>query len=193
MPIPLGVLAVAGAGAAGGADYVRLQTTILTSVASSVTFSSLDSYSSYKHLQVRMSLRNEISGTGSDSLRMRVNGVTSSVYAEHHLRGTGSAVQSGGNISSTSMRPSIAFIKRAGSIANTFGAGVLDILDFSNSSNNKTFRLFVGEADTASSTQIGLGEGLFQSTNPITSIEFTTGAGGENFSVGCRFSLYGIR
>ena len=53
MPIPLGILAVAGAGAGGGNSFDLLETTVLSSAASTVSFTGLSGYTQYKHLQFR--------------------------------------------------------------------------------------------------------------------------------------------
>ena len=61
-----------------------LETTTLTSNASSVSFSGLDAYSDYKHLQLR------INGKFSSSVRLQLNGDTGSSYSWHQIYGDGS-------------------------------------------------------------------------------------------------------
>ena len=102
MPIPLGILAVAGAGAAGGGGaFDLLETTVLGSDTASVTFSNLNTYSAYKHLQIRLVARST-NASASRSVRIQFNGDTASNYAYHYLLGDGSSVSSDASTSQTS-------------------------------------------------------------------------------------------
>ena len=187
MPIPLGILAVAGAGAAGAAsDYVRLESTILTTTAASVTFSNLNNYSAYKHLQLRITARTDRSGSGDDNIGIRVNSDTGSNYAYHWLTGDGSSVASSATTSTT-----FAFVgKTAAALAtaNNFAGNVIDILDFNSSAKNTTFRSLSGQG----SDYIRLFSGLWNNTAAVTALLLYP-LTGPNFIAGSRFSLYGIK
>jgi len=188
MPIPLGVLAVAGAGGGGAASsFDLLETTVLGSNTQTVTFSGLGSYSQYKHLQLRCVLRMSDSGNGGGVITLQFNGVTSG-YAQHRLAGTGSSVISGANTSTISM--SALWATGQNSEANSFGAGVVDILDFSNTNKNTTIRGFTG---ATSNNQVVLYSGLYPDTTAVTSITVLQSANNYSFQTGSRFSLYGIK
>ena len=190
MPIPLGILAVAGAGAAGGASsFDLLETTVLSSAASSVTFSSLGSYSDYKHLQLRISTRTDRSGNLS-APTMRLNSDTGSNYAYHLLRGSGSSVLSEGYSSQSSIN--IPSNSSDYMTANVFSAAVIDILDFSSSSKKTTIRVLGGNPDS-NYWNIALQSGLWNNTAAVTSIILEPGFGASNWKASSRFSLYGVK
>jgi hypothetical protein len=181
--ILLGILNSQVAGGGAGA-YDLLETQILTSSASSVTFTGLDTLASgYQHLQIRSVVRND---SFADNLFIRMNGVTSTSYARHRLRGNGTAVQSAAGFSDT--RISGIEMSTSSDDANIFSPSVIDILDFSSSSKNTTLRALYGKNPT--NTLIGLVSGLFVNTAAVTSIELYADA---NMAIGSRFSLYGIR
>ena len=190
MPIPLGVLAVAGAGAAGGGNsFDLLETTLITTNTASVTFSNLNTYSAYKHLQIRFLAKNtNTSDAAPETLAMRFNSDTGSNYAFHALFGNGSSVTS--NASTT--RTAISAIGRVSqsSTSTIFAAGVIDVLDFSNSSKNTTVRSLGGI--NSSSSVIELRSGFWNNTAAVTSI-LLYDDGGRDFVSGSRFSLYGIK
>ena len=191
MPIPLGVLAVAGAGAAGGGAFDLLETTVLGSDTASVTFSNLNNYSSYKHLQVRIVARdtNSFASTIRD-LNMRFNSDSGSNYFGHELIGDPSAPgvfsQSLGNTSRIRARATIDDT----ATANVFVASVWDILDFNNTSKNKTVRILSGTNQGTTDARIVLSSGAWNNTAAITTITIT---GADLHKAGSRFSLYGIR
>ena len=184
MPIPLGVLAVAGAGAAGGSDYVLLESQILTSNTATITFSSIPQ--TYKHLQIR-GVSRQASGANTQ-LNLRFNGDTGTNYVSHFLFGSGSAVSS----SAQTSRSSIIFGQSTGSgeTANIFSPVVMDILDYSNSSKNTTTRLF--SSFNNSLNWILMRSGLWMNTAAVTSISFTADSA-TDMVAGSRFSLYGIK
>jgi hypothetical protein len=187
MPIPLGVLAVAGAGAAGGgASYDLLETTVISSNATSVTFSNLNTYSDYKHLQLRLVLRSQRVNTTS-ALQVRFNGVSTTSYAYHRLYGNGNILAQGQPNTSAA---SFYSYPASQLTSNAFSATVIDILDFSNTSKNTTIRALHGYA--ASGNWIGLESGFWNNTAAVTSISLIDWDG-QNFVNGSRFSLYGIK
>jgi hypothetical protein len=190
MPIPLGVLAVAGAGAAGGgAAFDLLETTLISSNTASVSFSSLGSYSAYRHLQVRYTARNSV--TTSGAITMTINSDTGSNYAYHYLSGSNSAVTTFATSSQTSLRSGQ--IIPSDGVTSNFGPSLIEILDFGNTNKKKTLRFFNGVHDAVGASNIiELTSGLWNSTSAITSFTFTP-PGGGNFVSGSRFSLYGIK
>jgi hypothetical protein len=190
MPIPLGVLAVAGAGAAGGANsFDLLETTLLSSAAASVTFSNLNNYSDYKHLQVRWTGQTASTFDAlTDNLRMRFNGITSGVYARHRLRGQGTNVLSNADSSQTEILLESG-INRVPN-GNAFAAGVIDILDFSSADKNTTIRAFTNAPATNGDSFVSLHSGLYGQTTAVTSFQLYAST---NLVAGSRFSLYGIK
>lgn len=180
MLIPIGFF---GAGAAAGA-YELIESNILGSNASSVTFSSIPS--TYKHLQVRVVAQEAGSGGGNGLLTMRFNGDTGSNYSLHQIEGRGSSVVSGAGTSTTYMyalwtRESVAY-------PDQFGAAVIDILDYASTAKYKTMRDLHGVADS----RVWLSSGNWRSTSVITSITFNP-LFESNIKAGSRFSLYGIK
>jgi len=169
-------------------DYDLLETEILASSQSSVTFDNLDTVAAdYKHLQIRVVGRTDRSNNGDD-LEVELNDIASSSYARHGLQGTGSSVVSYENSSESYTR--LGRLTAATGNNDSFGAVILDILDFSDSSKNTTIRALSGFADNQ--TDIRLASGLLNNTSAITKIKFTPAAG-INFVTGSRFSLYGLK
>jgi hypothetical protein len=187
MLIPFGVLSAAGAGGVAGA-YELIETTILGTNTSSVTFSSLATYAStYKHLQIRATGKTDRTASNTDFLLLRFNGDTGSNYARHLLAGDGSVVVSGAGTSTTS----ISVERFAGNATtNFFGAAVIDILDAYSTTKNKTVRSLGGLAGDVN--QITLNSGVYLNTSSTTSLTLAVG-GGTNILTGSRFSLYGIK
>ena len=152
---------------------------ILASSAASVTFTSIPQ--TYKHLQIRYTAR------GPAHMTMTFNGATSG-YAAHELFGENGTGVYAGNLTSqaniTFYRSSVASTDSA----NFFGAGIIDLLDYSATTKNKTARLFYGSmGDTT--RHIHLNSGFLASTSAVSSLTIT--GSGANLVAGCRFSLYG--
>ena len=188
MLIPFGVLSAAGAGGVVG-TYELIETQILGSSQSSITFSNLGTYSStYKHLQIRLTARGSNNATWEIN-EMRFNGDSGANYANHLLRGGGSTVSSSGGGGGTSIG-----FETVGNTApsGAFAAVIIDILDAYSTTKNKTTRTIWGRHN-ASDNAITLTSGLWQNTNAISSIVLTDGGGARSFLTGSRFSIYGIR
>jgi hypothetical protein len=175
--------------AGGGSAFDLLETTLISSNTSSVSFSSLGSYSDYKHLQVRFTARNSI--TTSGAINLRINSDSGSNYTLHYLSGSNSAVSNFASTSQTQMRAGL--IIPSDGVTNNFGPSVVDLLEFGNTSKKKTVRSFYGTHDgVGASNVIEVSSGLWNSTSAITSLTFTP-PGSGNFVSGSRFSLYGIK
>ena len=181
----LGILNSQAAGG-GGAAYDLLETTTLTSSASSVTFSGLGSYSDYAHLQIRAVTRNSGAFTGG-IVDFILNSDTGANYSDHYLKGESGSVTSSGGISQND----VAIGDGAGGSngASQFSTFVADFLDFSSGSKNTTIRSLSGLAASGRNI-VSLRSGLYNSTDAITSIAFSDSA---NFVSGTRFSIYGIK
>jgi hypothetical protein len=175
-------------GAGASADYELISTTVLGSDTASVTFTGLGtSAAAYKHLQLRGTIR-ATSSSASNYGFFRVNGDTGANYAGHRLSGNGSSVSSGADTSQTGMY--VGDFPAGTNTSGNFGAMIVDYLDFSNTSKNKTMRYSIGFAGTSPS--IHLRSGLWMSTAAITSLSFAV-QDGSNWLTGSRFSLYGLK
>ncbi len=176
MPIPLGVLAVAGAGGgAAASSFDLLETTVLGTAAASITFSSLGSYSDYKHLQIRLTGRVASATTNSNNLGIQFNSDTSGVYTDHVLNGNATQVSSTANVGATRIQIRDCLPGNSNS-SGVFGAAVIDLLEFNSS----------GEQDVI------LTSGVRVNTNAITSITLFD-IGSTNLVIGTRASIYGIK
>jgi hypothetical protein len=185
--IPLGFWAASGGGANGPA-FDLLETTTLTSSASSVTFSGLDDYSDYKHLQIRAVARNDFATTNARDLAIRINADTGTNYSSHSMVGTGSAVTAYNTTNRTSIAGREAWADGSNS-AGIFGAAVIDVLDFSSTSKNTTIRAFYGVL-AEGQQRVAITSGAFYDTSAVTSIQIYLS---QNFVSGSRFSLYGVK
>lgn len=183
---PLGLKSFAPAWAPSGAYDALATVTVPSGGASSIEFVGIPS--GYKHLQVRATLKSNT--TGVLYMNYTFNGVGGTSYSSHYLFGNGSTAgaNAGNGASASSM-----YLNEFPTTSNTnmFGVFVLDILDYANTTKNKTTRALGGN-DKNGSGVVALSSGLFMSTNPITSIEFTpqSSAGIGQFS---SFALYGVR
>jgi hypothetical protein len=171
----------------GAFDALATVTVGATSV-STIEFSGIPA--GYKHLQIRYIARNTNTGyvTGG-SVYMRFNGDTSENYSFHSLRGTGGAASGVGQTSSGNNVMYIHGNTGSGS-SNTviYGSAIIDILDYSSSSKNKTIRALGAEQSNAVGF-MDLDSGAYYSTNPVTSIQISNGP----FVTNSSFALYGIK
>jgi hypothetical protein len=135
----------------------------------SITFAGIPN--TYKHLQVRMS--NTVGAT------IRFNGdTTGSNYRYHVLLGNGSSAASGTD-------PNNAYSPADGTTGNT--VEILDILDYANTSKNKTLRS-LGGFDANGSGVVWLTSNLWMSTAAINSLVITA-----TIPQNAKFSLYGVK
>jgi len=186
--ILLGILNSQAAAAGGAAAYDLLETQVLTSSASSVTFTGLGSYTDYKHLQIRAVWAP--TGSSNVGMRIRLNGDTGSNYFHHQLWGQSSSVSSQG-FSNRSYWQISEGVQGVGWDSNVFSPTVIDLLDFSSTSKNTTGKFFLGGLNNViGSPHITLSSGGWNNTNALTSIEiFCNGT----LAAKSRFSLMGVK
>jgi len=180
---------LAGNTAFSPSDEDILAEEVLTGTQSSVTFSSLGDYAAdYQHLQIRMTLRNDLSTNEAQSF-IKFNGDTGSNYTYHYLLGNGSSVSSG---SSTSRQLTWAGTS-AGNTAgtNVFSASIIDILDPFETTKYTTTRVFSGIASPTN--VVFLNSGVWMNTAALTSIELRPQVSSNNWVSGSRFTLIGLK
>ena len=188
---PLGILSAAGAGGAPAiaSSYELIESKILGSAQTSITFSGLATYAStYKHLQIRIVARTD-RASYVDSAMIQFNADTGTNYRAHYLIGNGTTVTSTGDAQGD--RIYAARITGNNGGTSVFGSGVCDILDAYSSTKNTTTRSLTGY-NTSSGSEIYMFSGLWLNTNSLTSIKLFPNVG-TNFVIGSRFSLYGVK
>lgn len=189
MPFGLGFFAAAGAGAAA-ASFELIQTAFGTGSSGTIEFTNIPQ--TYKHLQLRMVIRHgDTSSANLEDCQIRFNGATGNVYSIHWLQGNGSAVSSG-NFSSQNIMYG-ALTNAPSSTTNAYSATVLDVLDYTSTTKNKTIRSLTGSAPITTQ-RIMLYSGSYQATTAVSSIQILSpNTTTKPFNTAARFSLYGIR
>jgi hypothetical protein len=113
---------------------------------------------------------------------------TGSNYARHSLNGNGT------NAAATALASYTQFNiygYRVGGSTSAPTVGIVDILDYANTSKNKTFRILSG-MDNNGSGEIDFNSGLWANTAAITNIRIFSESG-ANWSTTSSFALYGIK
>jgi len=167
-----------------------IQRITATGSESTMTFSSIPQ--TYKHIQVRAitSSTNTSPVTVSGNF-IRLNGDSGANYAYHNLFGETTTANATAATAS-SFGPYI-YSQVIQSTSGYFGAFILDVLDYTNTSKNKTLRVFAGGDTNTSGSYKGvaqLGSGLWLNTAAITSLSIVSNAG--SFASGSTFALYGF-
>jgi len=163
-----------------GSYYLIERVTVGSGGSSTITFNSIAS--TYKHLQVRYVSRNT---TALDSFLIRFNSDTGSTYARHKLSGDGATASAGATTATTYMASA-----DYPTGTSTFGAGVIDVLDYANTNKYKTMRVLAGY-DANRSGLIDFRSNLWQSTSAVTRIDITSNS--NSFAQYSSFALYGIK
>jgi hypothetical protein len=183
----LGIFSAAGAGGVvADTSFELIETSIVSgSSTSSVVFSGLGSYSStYKHLQIRGVAK---PATNANTY-LRINGDTGNNYAWHELYTYDPATSVASGYATSQNHIKAIYADGTGT-ANSFGAGVIDILDTYSTTKNKTVRILTGTTDDVF---VALRSGLWNNTASITSLTLVT-SDGSNLVAGSRFSIYGVK
>lgn len=170
-----------------GAMFPLQVITVGPAGASSVTFTNIPN--TYSHLQLRYIARSTASAS-EDAITLRFNSDSSSSYAYHFLFGNGSsASSSAAGVSDNRLYPWA--VPGSSFLSNSFGATIIDILDYSNTNKFKTTRTLSGYDDNSTGGRIAFTSGLWQSTNAINAISITANSG--NWTQNSQFALYAVK
>ena len=166
--------------------YTLIKSEVLASSQASVTFSSIPA--TYTDLVLRISARNDDSGTVNGVLRVQVNGLSSSIYSFTALYGNGSA----GSSARASSTTDITDIYLAGNLAtaNTFGTVEIYIPNYAGTTKKPVASYGASESNAAAVT-MAANAGLIDLTSAITSISLLNNST-KQFLTGSSFYLYGI-
>jgi hypothetical protein len=142
---------------------------------------------------LRIIARGTGSGSYYTSVPITLNGdTTAGNYYNHALGGDGSGTitQSRSGYSQNSLIN----IPNSANIANAFAVGIIDILDYTSTTKNKTLRSLSGADFNSAGGAVFLSSMLWNLTSAINSITFTADATySVYFSSGSSFALYGVK
>lgn len=168
-------------------SYDSIATINVTSNTSTVSFTNIPS--TYKHLQVRMSIR---TGRNSENGWATIELNNTFGLQNHALYGNGSGVIGYSGDVGTGAGFQIA-CPGATINANYFGVAVLDILDYASTSKRKTIRILSGASTNGTGGQAAmLSSYLWGDTAAVTSIRFG-GVDGGAVVAGSTLALYGMK
>jgi len=178
-------------------SYESIQTvTVGAGGTASINFTSIPA--TYKHLQIRYTAASNRSNYNVDLPSMQVGNTTIDTgnnYSTHNVgRRSDGALAADGGASGNQMY--FMYVASSALITNTFGVGIIDILDYANTNKYKTFRALTGcDLNGMPSSQGGalsLASANWMSTLAITNIRFTPVIG-PLFTQYSSFALYGIK
>jgi hypothetical protein len=173
--------------------YDSIATTTLATATATITFSSIPA--TYTHLQLRGIARTSVGGN-SDFVVVRFNSDSGANYSRHAVVGPGGSIylEAAANATSVRFDPAAA----SGATTNVFGVGIVDILDYADTSKYKTTRNLSGFDNNGAGTNawdkgfVQSAGGNWRSTSAVSTITLTSGNGG-NFAQYTQFALYGIK
>ena len=167
---------------AAGSTYSTIATTTVGTATSSVTFSSIAG--TYTDLVI--SYECFTTAAGARDVAVRFNGDTGSNYSSTFLYGAGGGT-AGSTRESTQTRMMVDY-SGVSTTANTAGIGLLNVMNYSNATTNKTVINRANRAAAGTDAVVG----LWRNTAAITSVTLLFINGTDNFGVGSIFTLYGI-
>ena len=170
--------------APAGAYDALATVTVPSGGTSTVTFAGIPT--GYKHLQLRFMAR-VTAATTLDNLTMRFNGTAGTSYTTHYLQGSGSGSAGSSYVTINGSELYVGRLTGASSTAGMFGVGVIDILDYQNTSKLKTVRSLSGQ-DQNGSGDLFYWSGLYNSTNAISEIKLL-----NDYAEFSSFALFGIK
>jgi hypothetical protein len=165
---------------AAGNTYEAIATQTLGTAAASVTFSSIPG--TYTDLVIVIAIAGL---SAQETPNMYFNGDNSALYSTTQIIGNGSTASS----NSTS---NLTYFYGIGSKNAGQTTGVSNIIvQIPNYSNTTTFKNMISR-NNSTPTEVNAIVGLYRSTSAVSSINFTV-QGGNTYSTGTVFSIYGIK
>lgn len=172
----------------GGAFESIATVTVGSGGASSIEFTSIGS--GWQHLQIRMILRFASAGAYQNGM-LQFNGDTTTAYTLHAINGNGSAASADGYGTGTFNGAYMAHFASGGSSANIFGAAIVDILDYADTSKRRVVRT-LGGYDSNGAGWLMMRSSMWNSTAALTSIKILDPTL-NNLAQYSTAALYGIK
>lgn len=156
---------------------------------SSVVFNSIPN--TFTDLNVVISARTTAGGAVANSIFMKMNALTSSIYSQRALEGNGASASSFSQSGvDNAVRVSIA--NGSSSTASTFSTSSIYIPNYAGSTN-KSVSIDTAAETNATTQYMNLIAYLVSSTAAITDLTFTTEAAATSFAQHSTFYLYGVK
>ena len=171
------------------ANYVLLNRQELTASAASVTFSNIPQ-SGYTDLKVVISARVTSGSAVANSIFMKMNSLTTSIYSQRAVEGNGAAASSFTQ-SGVDNAVRVAITNGSSSTASTFSSSEIYIPNYT-SSNNKSVSIDTVAETNATTQYMNMLAYLVSSTAAISSLTFSTEVSAVAFDTNSTFSLYGL-
>lgn len=161
--------------------------TVLTAAAATIDIQDIPQV--YRHLELRLYARGDTAATNT-AVNLTFNGDTGNNYDRQYLEASAAVVAAGEAFGGAAI--GIGVMPAASAGANLFGQNIVDILNYANSTNNKTVTGQRGmKVGTASGNMyIFSFSGFWRSNAAITRATLTPGAG--NFGAGTVCEVMGI-
>lgn len=182
-PLLLGILNSQAAGGGAGA-YDHIETINISSTTSSVTLSSIPQ--NYDHLQLMIFAKGSSNSSYMDNVILSYNNNSSYIYTNFYYASFGATTATSGGTGYNQVTVNGGMCQIGDS--NVYAGADVQINDYASTSKWKTTRSTSGGV-TSNDSWAGLQSHLFKSTDAITSIVCTPGAG--SFVSGSYISLYG--
>jgi hypothetical protein len=157
----------------------------LSSSGSTSTFSFTSVPSTYTDIIIVSFLRSSYSISSHDTL-IRVNNDASSIYSRTYITGNGSSASSARSSNLTGFYAGQ--VQGATSTAGAFSTQIVHLMNYSNTSTNKTF-ISRNNTPTANTTAT---VGLWRSNSAINQIDILN-ADGSNWVSGSTSTIYGVK
>lgn len=167
--------------------------TVASENVTSITFDNIPN--DYKHLQIRAITRSSrtVGGLPFEENTLVFNTyVFAPNYSRHHIGGNGTNYYSEGY--SSKEYTTGGFAASSTNVLNSFGTSIIDILDYSSTTKNKTVRVLSGVENNGSGS-IMQSSGAWHLTDAITKITFTLSdqVNGSKYVQNTEFTLYGVK
>ena len=165
-------------------SYESIATVTTTTSPSSITFSSIPQ--TYQHLQLRYYARRS-DASGLSSFSFQFNGDTGTNYVRNELYQSDTTASASSATAQTILNINETTANNANS--GSYGVGIADFLDYTNTNKLKIVRTLSGANNNGSNVS-NLATGLWLNTAALTSITCFVGTTFMNNST---FALYGIK
>ena len=157
--------------------------------AASIVFSSIPN--TYTDLNVVISARTTANPAVSQSIFMKVNALTSSIYSQRAVEGNGASASSFTQ-SGVDNAVRVAISNGTSATASTFSSSSIYIPNYAGSNKKSVSTDTVGETN-ATTQYMNLIAYLVDTTAAITDLTFTTEAAAVSFAQHSTFYLYGVK